>query len=102
MSGPPEHWREQLDQHFAREPVMAVLSGLGGRDWGAVREFWERRQVPCLFPNVEVPDIAEWDFYSLYFSKGVLLESELIAHRIADSFQDQRGRTGRQVFRRGG
>ncbi|HME37756.1 MAG TPA: hypothetical protein VKG63_02245 [Steroidobacteraceae bacterium] len=99
LTGPPERWREQLDQHFAREPVMAVLSGLGGRHWGPVHEFCERQQVPCLFPNVEVPDIAEGDFYSLYFSKGVLLESELIAHRIADSFKDPRGRTVRQVFR---
>jgi hypothetical protein len=28
--------------------------------------------VPCLFPNVQLPVVAEGDFYPLYFSRGVL------------------------------
>jgi len=58
---------------------MAVVSGLGGSRWAPVHEFCEQEQVPCLFPNVEVPVVREGDFYTLYFSKGVLLEAELIA-----------------------
>jgi mono/diheme cytochrome c family protein len=101
LTGPPESWRAQLDKDFARAPVMAVLSGAGGRHWAPVHDFCESQQVPCLFPNVEVPDVAEGDFYSLYFSKGVLLEAELIAGKIGDSFKDQPGRTVQQIYRAG-
>ena len=76
---------------FAREPVMAVISGVGGRHWAPVHDFCENRHVPCLFPNVEVPEVADGDFYSLYFSKGVLLEAELIARRISDLAQGPAG-----------
>src|SRR5579862_2982788 len=59
LTGPVSSWRTQLDQDFARDPVMAVLSGVGGRHWGPVHDFCEQQQVPCLFPNVEVPDVAD-------------------------------------------
>ena len=85
LTGPAAGWREQLDQDFAREPVMALLSGVGGPVWGPVHDFCESEQLPCLFPNVEVPTVEDGDFYSLYFSNGVLLEAELIAGRISAS-----------------
>src|SRR5256885_7584268 len=85
LTGPAASWRAQLDKHLAAEPVYAVLSGLAGSNWAPVHEFCEQNAVPCLFPNVEVPVVAERDFYSLYFSKGVLLESDLIARAILGS-----------------
>jgi mono/diheme cytochrome c family protein len=101
LTGPPESWRAQLDKDFERAPVMAVLSGIGGRHWAPVHDFCESQQVPCLFPNVEVPDVADGDFYSLYFSKGVLLEAELIARKISDSLEDRPLRTVQQIYRAG-
>jgi hypothetical protein len=83
LTGAPADWQRQLEEHLAREPVFAVLSGLGGSNWAPVHAFCERSGVPCLFPNVEVPVDRERDFYSVYFSKGVLLEAELIARRLA-------------------
>jgi mono/diheme cytochrome c family protein len=82
LTGPASSWRVQLEQHYAEEPVYAVLSGLAGNNWAPVHEFCEERGIPCLFPNAEVPVVAEHDFYPLYFSKGVLLEAELIAGAI--------------------
>ncbi|QCP52001.1 cytochrome c [Trinickia violacea] len=82
LKGPPDTWRDQLTQFLARQPVFAVLSGLGGRNWAPIHDFCEQEAVPCLFPNVEVPVETDHDFYSVYFSKGVLLESDLIAARI--------------------
>lgn len=79
LSGPESTWLLQLKRYLTTEPVMAVVSGLGGSRWAPVHEFCEHEQVPCLFPNVEVPVVREGDFYTLYFSKGVLLEAELIA-----------------------
>ncbi|WP_082721301.1 c-type cytochrome [Burkholderia sp. ABCPW 14] len=84
LTGSPSTWREQLTQYLARQPVLAVLSGIGGKDWTPVHDFCEAQAVPCLFPNVEVPVETDRDFYSVYFSKGVLLEAELIAKRILD------------------
>jgi hypothetical protein len=82
LSGAPETWETQLRQHMEHEPVFAVISGLGGKTWEPVHRFCEQASVPCIFPNVELPVVAERDFYSLYFSKGVLLEAELIAHQL--------------------
>jgi hypothetical protein len=83
LTGPASTWRAQLDQHMSAEPVFAVVSGLGGSNWTPVHEFCEKAAVPCLFPNVEVPVDNSHDFYPLYFSKGVLLEADLIANAIA-------------------
>jgi len=101
LTGPAATWRAQLDKHLAAEPVYAVLSGLAGSNWAPVHEFCEQNAVPCLFPNVEVPVVAERDFYSMYFSKGVLLESDLIARAILGS--DDRPAAGavEQVYRAG-
>ncbi len=82
LSGPPAAWRRQLDDHLAAEPVFAVISGLGGRDWGPIHRFCEQNRVPCLLPNVDLPVVAEDDFYPVYYSRGVLLEADLIAARL--------------------
>jgi mono/diheme cytochrome c family protein len=82
LTGPAETWRAQLRQRMAKEPVYALLSGLAGSTWAPVHAFCEEEGVPCLFPNVEAPGAAEQDFYSLYFSQGVLLEAGLIARSL--------------------
>ncbi|MGF7001513.1 cytochrome C [Paraburkholderia sp. GAS32] len=84
LNGPPSTWHEQLKRLLVEQPVFAVLSGLGGKNWAPIHEFCEQEAVPCLFPNVEVPVEADQDFYSVYFSKGVLLEAALLARRILD------------------
>jgi mono/diheme cytochrome c family protein len=100
LTGPAATWRAQLDKHLHDEPVFAVLSGLGGSNWAPVHEFCEQNGVPCLFPNVEVPVVEEGGFYSLYFSKGVLLEAELISDHIAGQDKGSGARVD-QVYRRG-
>jgi Cytochrome c len=101
LSGPASSWRAQLEKHLAEEPVFAVLSGLGGTNWAPVHEFCERNSVPCLFPNVEVPVVADHDFYSLYFSRGVLLEAGLIATAIVGQNGARAPRSVRQIYRAG-
>jgi hypothetical protein len=101
LTGRPDTWHTQLERQFAAQPVFALLSGVGAAHWAPVHEFCERHAVPCLFPNVEVPVISEDDFYSVYFSKGVLLEAELIAHSIIASRETHSPVTVRQVYRRG-
>lgn len=85
LTGAPEGWEEQLRKHLAETPVLAVLSGIAGRTWAPVHRFCEQAGVPCLLPNVDLPVDAEQDFYPLYFSRGVLLEAQLIARRLRDA-----------------
>jgi hypothetical protein len=99
LTGPASSWRSQLEKHQAKEPVYAVISGLAGTSWAPVHEFCEQNGIPCLFPNVEVPVDSERDFYPLYFSKGVLLEAQLIARTILGA--DERPAAVEQVYRRG-
>lgn len=107
LHGPPSTWQSQLEQDMIRQPVFAIVSGLGGSNWAPVHDFCETQQVPCLFPNVEVPVTSDHDFYSLYFSKGVLLEAGLIAQRIGEAARDgpvgarHHAQTVRQIYRKG-
>jgi hypothetical protein len=86
LTGAESTWQQQLERRLAAEPVFAVISGLGGRNWAPVQAFCERAALPCLFPNVEAPpEGADQDFYSIYFSRGVLLEAELIGKHLLDA-----------------
>ena len=100
LSGDPDTWEAQLRAHLAAQPVFAVLSGLGGRTWEPIHRFCTRQALPCLFPNVERPVVAEDDFETLYLSQGVLLEARLIARALAAQ-QAQPPRRIVQVFRAG-
>jgi hypothetical protein len=101
LTGPAATWQKQLEARLAREPVFAVVSGVGGKNWQPVHAFCERAALPCLFPNVEVPVDREQDYYSLYFSKGVLLEAELMAKELIDSDASRTAKMVRQVYRKG-
>ena len=101
LTGAPAAWEDELRQHLAREPVFAVISGVGGATWEPVHRFCERHGVPCLFPSVDLPVVAEHDFYPLYYSRGVLLEAQLLARRIADRKSAAAPRRLVQVFRTG-
>lgn len=101
LSGPPEDWEQQLSKRLAAEPVFAVISGLGGKTWAPVHRFCEHAAIPCLFPNVELPIVAEQDFYPVYFSKGVLLEAQLIASRLHEQLGKSDLRRVIQIYRAG-
>jgi len=99
LHGASETWEAQLRDYQGKQPVFAVISGVGGRDWSPVHRFCEAQSLPCLFPNVDLPVAAEGQFDNLYLSKGVLLEAGLVAHDVAA--QKSAGGTARivQVFR---
>ena len=92
LTGPASTWGAQLDADMKREPVFALVSGLGGSNWTPVHEFCERRELPCLFPNVDAPIDDSRDFYTLYFSRGVLLEADLIRAQLALRSSESEGR----------
>lgn len=101
LTGGPESWETQLDELLKREPVFAAISGIGGETWEPVHRFCQRSGLPCLFPNVDLPPDEEQDFYDVYFSKGVLLEAELIAGRLRSLDTKVSPRRLVQIYRRG-
>lgn len=102
LTGAPDTWEGQLDERLRSEPVFAVISGLGDGAWEPVHRFCQRQAIPCLLPNVDLPVDSAGDFYSVYFSRGVLLEAQLVATRLAQAKVPGAG-PGRvfQVFRDG-
>lgn len=101
LSGPPSEWRAQLAHLFAKQPVFAVLSGLGRSQWRPVHDFCQQQRLACLFPNVEVPVDAPSDFYSLYLSRGVLLEAGLVADAIREPGAASGAKRVQQIYRLG-
>jgi hypothetical protein len=82
LTGAPDTWGAQLHARLLAEPVMAVVSGISGRTWAPVHRFCEQEQIPCLLPNVDLPVVHAGDFYSVYFSAGVLLEAQMLSARL--------------------
>ncbi len=81
LHGDPQTWAAQLDALYARQPVFALLSGLGGADWGPVDAFCDRQAIPCWFPSVALPPSAT-PAYTIYFSAGVALEARVLAAQL--------------------
>jgi mono/diheme cytochrome c family protein len=83
LTGPSAGWDEQLDSRYRRTPVFAMLGGLSAGSWSPIGRFCERHEIPCLFPATDLPDAGKTDLYTLYFSRGLDLEADLIASHLA-------------------
>jgi Cytochrome c len=83
LRGSPETWTAQLDAYYRAQPVFAVLSGIGTGDWRPIHEFCEYKELPCLLPNTAIPAIESDDFYTLYFSRGLTLEAEVLVAQLS-------------------
>jgi hypothetical protein len=83
LEGAPEGWRSQLGSKYAGHPVFAIVSGLGTHEWAPVHEFCEREKIPCLLPNIDALPEATKGHYSFYFSKGAVLEAQVVARYLA-------------------
>lgn len=97
LQGPADGWPAQLDAHYREQPVFAVLGGLATGSWAPVHGFCEQAQLPCLFPGTRLPVLAEDDFYTVYFSRGMTLEGEVVAQHLSAAQSPDRPVV--QVFR---
>lgn len=97
LSGPSESWGKQLEAYYSRQPVFALISGLGNTSWRPIHDFSERFEVPCIFPQTDLPVVEGQGIYTVYLSKGITLEAAALA-----KFLQDRGERGpvTQVFRR--
>lgn len=83
LTGPPATWTGQLERYYEEAPVFAVIGGLAEGSWEPVNAFCETNKVPCLYPSTDLPYRDDDDFYAVYFSRGLLLEADLIATHLA-------------------
>jgi hypothetical protein len=79
LTGSPETWRDQLEEHYRKEPVFALLGGIASGGWKPMHDFSEKHKVPCLLPITDLPVVSDNDWYTLYFSKGAWQEGEAAA-----------------------
>jgi hypothetical protein len=84
LQGPSDNWQQQLQDYQRQRPVYAVLSGAGRAEWTPVRDFCEQAALPCLFPLVDLAPSAPADFYSVYLSRGVPIEAQMLARHIRE------------------
>lgn len=83
LEGSPERWRSQLEAHYQRQPVFAMLSGMVAGPWAEIGRFSDERGIPTLFPITDLPHSpGPLGGYTVYFNRGMLLESDLITERL--------------------
>jgi ABC-type branched-subunit amino acid transport system substrate-binding protein len=76
LTGSEETWRGQLEEHYLKEPVFALIGGIVKGDWRPIHDFSEANHIPSLFPITDFPVVSETDWYTLYLSKGFYQEGE--------------------------
>lgn len=84
LSGPASTWRAQLESHARRTPVFLVLGGVVSGSFEPVHRFCEARGLPCLFPTTDLPTTSGEGYYTLYLSRGLALEGEVLARFLAE------------------
>lgn len=82
LTGDAQTWGEQLQALYQQQPVFAVVGGLVAGSWRPIDQFCEHSHLPCLFPQTELPKLTDNGFYTVYFSKGIALEAEVLAKYI--------------------
>jgi ABC-type branched-subunit amino acid transport system substrate-binding protein len=76
-----------------------MIGGISGGGWGPVQRFCERHGIPCLFPVVDAPVVSGPGYYTVYFSRGVALEADVLARHLSGAPDDIRGGPVVQVYR---
>lgn len=83
LEGKPETWSAQLEELYAATPPFALVSGSIGNHARLVSEFCEQKRLPCVLPMTDSAPPGSPAFYTLYFSRGIRLEAEVIASHLS-------------------
>jgi cytochrome c553 len=84
LSGPSDTWDAQLQRFYDYQPVFALVGGLGKASWKPIHAFAERLEIPSVFAQADLPDTAAGNRYNFYFSRGLLLEAEVLARFVRE------------------
>lgn len=89
LHGEPAQWPEQLQAYQRRAPAFALVAGIGDMSWQPIHDFSEHNQVPCILPLTSLPGEGG-GFYTVYFSRGMVLEADALAHELRRSLNGRR------------
>lgn len=70
LTGTSDTWKAQLEAHYRKKPVFAVLGGIVKGDFQTVHEFCNQNGIPCIMPVTDQPVVADDNWYVLYLSRG--------------------------------
>jgi ABC-type branched-subunit amino acid transport system substrate-binding protein len=84
LKGASDTWGAQLAQFYREQPVFALASGIGKASWLPIHDFSERYEVPCIFPQTDLPVLNGENFFTVYLSQGVTLEAKALAKFLHD------------------
>jgi hypothetical protein len=101
LAGASSSWPAQLEVHYQKQPVFAILSGLTTRSWAPIHDYCERAEIPCLFPLTDLPVVSEQDWHTptIYLTKGLSGEAEALALWISQAKLESRSGPVVQVYR---
>jgi cytochrome c553 len=86
LQGDESTWRAQLEAHYLKDPVFALISGMVQGSWSGPATFCDEHRLPCLFPDTELPAWPTHRYdYTVYFSAGLPLQAQVAARFIAQS-----------------
>lgn len=102
LEGPEDTWPMQLAAYYRKQPVFALLSGVGEGSWRGVHDFCEHNEVPCIFPNTNLPVVSPLGAYSLYLSGGLIVEAQALARHLSENSGSGDGARIVQVYRDAG
>jgi hypothetical protein len=98
VTGDPATWGEQLARLYASRPVFAAVGGLAEQDWKPIHDFCEREEMPCLFPETDLPVLYSRSNETLYLSTGLPGEAAALADWLMGRHEADHVL---QIFRRG-
>jgi hypothetical protein len=90
ISGDPLTWADQLQEAYDKQPVFAVIGGVGSSAWEPVDSFCASMQLPCILPSTLLVPNESPDFYTLYFNAGIALEARVLAKYLTTDEQAPR------------
>ncbi|MBI3562245.1 MAG: hypothetical protein HY080_11100 [Gammaproteobacteria bacterium] len=85
LHGPANSWGRQLEDHYRQQPVFALLGGIGHGAWQEIHHGCEKLALPCLLPNTNEPYDNPGDFYSIYFTRGVIQAADVLASHLREA-----------------
>jgi hypothetical protein len=101
LHGPPQSHADQLEALYAERPVFALLSGIARDSWRPIHEFCHRHELPCLFPNTDMPMAGADSGYTLYLSRGLSGAAAVLASHLQRDEGKPTARGITQVYRSG-
>jgi hypothetical protein len=84
LTGPGDGWGTQLESLNRQQPVFALISGLGNASWRPIHDFSEKLEIPCIFPQTDLPVTEGQGVYTVYLSRGMVLEATALAKYLID------------------